>query len=192
MYPRCFCRLPPPTRCGRKKRQDAAILTVRRGGDVRGSVGCAGGGVREGNLPVFLSRAPLPSPPPPPLPSPPAPYRRLCAPLLFENCILSVSHGRSEHLLRLASVDAARGLGLILTLPSPFCGAGGSHEISSKLRNRVAKGEKPLHRRSAVICVHTGVCACEWLREKEAMDSRNVPTSPRECANERFLVKVGS
>ena len=118
----------------------------------------------------------------------------VCAPLLFENCILSVSHGSSEHLLRLASVDAARGLGLILTLPSPFCGAGGSHDISSKLRNRVAKGEKPLHRRSAVIlCVHnTGVCACVWLREKEAMDSRNVPTSPRECANERFLVKVGS
>ena len=156
MYPCCFCRLPPPTRCGRKKRQDAAILTVRRGWDA-GLRGMCGGRRARGELASFSLACP---PPPPPVPSPPAPYRRLSAPLLFENCILSVSHGGSEHLLRLASVDAARGLGLILTLPSPFCGAGGSHDISSKLRNRVAKGEKPLHRRSAVICVHWCVRVC--------------------------------
>ena len=39
---------------------------------------------------------------------PPAPYRRLCAPFLFENCILSVSHGSSEHLRRFTASRICR------------------------------------------------------------------------------------
>ena len=90
-----------------------------------GSVGCAGGGLRGRNLPVFLSRAPPPSSPPlPPLllivacVVPPI-FSRIVF-FLFHPVVASINGG----LLRLASVDAARELGLILTLPSHFRGRG--------------------------------------------------------------------
>ena len=127
MRPRRFCRLPPPTRCGRKKRQDAAILTVRRGWDV-GLRGMSGGRRAGGKLVSFSLAFPLP------LILllfllPPAPYRRLCAPFLFENCILSVSHGSSEHLRRFTASRICRcgaGTRADFDPPLPFPGQGGA------------------------------------------------------------------